>query len=250
MPTEKSSAVVLRLVPFSDTSLVVTLYTRGMGKIGALAKGARRPKSSFESALDLLAVCRVVFIHKSSEALDLLTEAKLERRFRSAARDLSRLYAGFYLAEILAGLTEFADPHPALYDATERTLRSLDEGGDIARWLTWYQLRLLDETGQLPALDRCARCGTDRIESSEIRLGLVDGGLLCGRCRAGRPHVVRLLPASWQALRALARAEDPAGGVDLPGDIPIVVGRYITHVLGRPPRTARFLESVAGRRRP
>ena len=44
MSSEKSRAIVLRLVEFSETSLVVTLYTRDFGKIGALAKGARRPK--------------------------------------------------------------------------------------------------------------------------------------------------------------------------------------------------------------
>ena len=79
MPSEKATAIVIRTIEFSETSLVVTLFTREFGKIGALAKGARRLKSPFEAALDLLALCRVVFLHKSSEALDLLTEAKLLR---------------------------------------------------------------------------------------------------------------------------------------------------------------------------
>src|SRR5690606_28430132 len=81
MSSEKTDAIVIRLVEFSESSAVVTLFTRDFGKISGLAKGARRPKSAFESALDLLAVCRIVFLHKSSDALDLLTEAKLERRF-------------------------------------------------------------------------------------------------------------------------------------------------------------------------
>ena len=82
MPAEQATALVLRTVDFSESSLVVTLFTREFGKIGALAKGARRLKGPFESALDLLALCRIVFLRKSSDALDLLTEAKLERRFR------------------------------------------------------------------------------------------------------------------------------------------------------------------------
>ncbi len=82
MSSEKATALVLKVVEFSETSSVVTLFTREFGKIHALAKGARRPKGPFESALDLLALCRIVFLRKSSGALDLLTEAKLERRFR------------------------------------------------------------------------------------------------------------------------------------------------------------------------
>ncbi len=78
----KATAIVLRTVEFSETSLILTLFTREFGKVRGLAKGARRLKSAFESALDLLALCRIVFLRKSSEALDLLTEAKLLRRFR------------------------------------------------------------------------------------------------------------------------------------------------------------------------
>ena len=112
MSTEKGVAIILRSVPFSESSLVLTLLTREFGKIRALAKGGRRLKGPFESALDLLALCRIVFLRKSSEALDLLTEAKLLRFFRPAGRDLSSLYGGYYVAELLDELTDDYDPHP------------------------------------------------------------------------------------------------------------------------------------------
>ena len=147
MSSEKELAIVLRTIAFSETSAIVTLFTRGRGKIGALAKGARRPKSPFESALDLLAICRIVFIHKSTEALDLLTEAKLERRFRAASRDLSRLYAGYYVAELLSELTSEGDPHPELFDEAIRTLQALDGVGDVARETLRFELVALSRLG-------------------------------------------------------------------------------------------------------
>src|SRR4029453_8299073 len=111
MATEKTRAIVLKVVEFSESSCVVTLFTEDFGKVGALAKGARRPKGPFDGAIDLLALPRIFLIRKSSDALDLLTEAKLERRFRSSQRCLSRLYAGYYVAELLSELTEPGDPH-------------------------------------------------------------------------------------------------------------------------------------------
>jgi DNA repair protein RecO (recombination protein O) len=122
MASEKANAIVIRAVDFSETSLVVTLFTREFGKIGALAKGGRRLKSPFESALDLLALCRIVFLHKTHDALDLLTEAKLLRRFRPPGKNLLNLYAGYYVAELLGDLTEANDPHPGLFDLADDTL--------------------------------------------------------------------------------------------------------------------------------
>src|SRR5438270_8813023 len=119
MSSEKATALVLNVVDFSETSSVVTLFTREFGKIRGLAKGARRLKGPFESALDLLAISRIVFLRKSPGTLDLLTEAKLQRRFRPRSRNLSSLYAGYYVAELLAELTDDHDLHPELFDATE-----------------------------------------------------------------------------------------------------------------------------------
>jgi DNA repair protein RecO (recombination protein O) len=128
MSIEKAHAIVLRTADFSETSCVATLFTREFGKVRGIAKGARRLKGPFDSALDLLSVCRVVFLRKSSDALDILTEARLERHFRPRDKNLSCLYAGYYVGELLSELTDDYDAHPALYDAAERTLGELSAG--------------------------------------------------------------------------------------------------------------------------
>src|SRR6266436_1671528 len=114
MATEKATAIVLRTTDWSETSRIATLWTRELGKVRALAKGGRRLRSSFESGLDLLTVCSIVLIRKSSGGLDLLTEAQVLQRFPRLGTHLPSLYGAYYVAELLDAWTQENDPHPAL----------------------------------------------------------------------------------------------------------------------------------------
>src|SRR3954469_10334323 len=114
MATEKAQALVLRTTDWSETSRIATLWTRELGKVRCLAKGGRRLKSNFENALDLLTVCDIVVLRKSSGSLDILTEARVQERFPRLRADLPALYAGYYVAELLGDWTEEYAPHPAL----------------------------------------------------------------------------------------------------------------------------------------
>src|SRR5581483_2291538 len=125
MASAKATAIVLKTTDWSESSRIATFWTREFGKVRALAKGGRRLKSSFESALDLLTVCDIVFLRKSSGSLDLLTEARVIQRFPRLRADLQALYAGYYVAELLADWTEDYDPHPILFDEALAALEDL-----------------------------------------------------------------------------------------------------------------------------
>src|SRR5271157_5863868 len=116
MSMEKATALVIRGADFSETSRIVTLWTKELGKVRALAKGGRRLKSNFDVALDLLSVCGIVLLRKSHGSLDLLTEAQSQERFPQLRNDLAALYAAYYVAELLGDWTQDYDPHPILFD--------------------------------------------------------------------------------------------------------------------------------------
>jgi len=247
MPTEKATALVLRTVEFSETSLVATLMTREFGKLGVLAKGARRLKSPFESALDLLCLCRIVFVRKSSEALDLLTEAKLLRRFRPAGRDLSSLYAGYYVAELLLELTNEYDPHPELFDLADETLAALSAGESVARRLARFELLGLRLLGHLPSLDCCAECGAPVTLGRQVAFG--PGGLLCNKCRAGKRHVIVVDAGVIKTMQQLANPQGHSWqrletDRRLMAQLRGVLNNYITHLLGKRPKLHRYLASL------
>src|SRR3954468_17701106 len=160
MAAEKALAGVLRTTDWSESSRIATMWTREFGKVRALAKWGRRLKSAFENALDLLTVCSIVLIRKSSGSLDLLTEARVVQRFGRLRTDLAALYAAYYVAELLADWTEEYDPHPALFDEALATLRDLGQPGRVTGIrLARFELVLLRELGYSPALAECAACG-------------------------------------------------------------------------------------------
>ncbi len=248
--SEKATALVLRVVEFSETSAVVTLFSREFGKIHGLAKGARRPKGPFESALDLLGLCRIVFLRKSSGSLDLLTEAKLQRRFRPRGRDLSSLYAGYYIAELLTELTDDYDPHPELFDAAEQTLAGLSTPGPaVSLWITRFELTALRLLGHLPSLANCVECGKSVMSGSRIAFGLLSGGVLCETCKVGQRKLVSVSAGVIAAMQTLAEPEsdrwktlelDPRAR----GELWAVLNHYLAHLLGHKPRMHQYLTAL------
>ena len=250
MSAEKDIALVLRVVDFSETSCVVTLFTRDLGKFHGLAKGGRRPKGPFESALDLLARCRVVFLRKSSDALDLLTEAKLERRFRGRDRDLSSLYAGYYVAELLNELTDDYDPHPELFDAADQTLVALGSDMPVAAVVLRFEMTLLRLLGHLPSLSDCVECGRPIERTKRIAFGLHAGGVLCTECRPGKRNIVS---TRHEVILTLGQFADPD---DQPwqnapwqrgvaGELRGLLNQYLYQLLGRKPRMHSYLGFLA-----
>jgi DNA repair protein RecO (recombination protein O) len=248
MSTEKSEGLIVRLADFSETSKVVTLFTRDFGKISAIAKGAKRLKGPFEIALDLLVRCEIVFIRKSA-GLDILTEARLVSRFRPNGRDMTSLYGGYYVAELLSGLTEDHDPHRILYDEAVSTLEHLAAGESPRLSVVRFELTVLREIGQLPALDDCVACGRPVDESSSYALWVSQGGLICRACQKEKyqPQSTFVPAGSVALLRRLARPEtDPKRLIvtdQQMRQMRQVTVAALSHALGRRPKMLRYLQS-------
>ena len=245
MTADKTHAIVIRAVPFGETSAVVTLFTREFGKLRGLAKGAWRPKSAFDGALDLLSIAQVLVLRKSSDQLDVLTEARLDRRFR-VGDSVAAVRAAMQIAELLDVLTADADPQPELFDAAEATIAALSDWGGpdapVRALLIRMELATLRITGHAPALDACAECGVALPEAGRTAFGMLDGGTLCPRCRPGRRSVVSVSSDALAALRRLATDDDAWRTIDLServaGELRAIMNTYFANLLGRPLRVA------------
>jgi len=174
-----------------------------------------------------LALARIVLIRKSSDSLDLLTEAKLQRRFRSAERSLARLYAGYYVAELLSELTEPGDPHRQLFQAADATLLALDSDESVAETVLRFEMTALLEAGHLPSLYQCVVCSRQIPTDKRVAFGMTAGGVLCEDCRPGRRGVVGVSRAVIEAMRSVSNtvlSGEPAGGALEPHPNPLPEG--------------------------
>jgi len=244
MSAEKASALVLRTTDWSESSRIATLWTREFGKVRVLAKGGRRLKSPFENALDLLTLCRIVFLRKSSDSLDLLTEAQVIQRFPRLRTDLAALYAAYYVAELLSEGTRDYDPHPLLFDEALDTLQTLS-GAECALRVTRFEMVLLRELGYSPVLDHCAGCGGSVVET-ELAFSAMANGVLCRRCRRGQRDSRPLTPATWRTLQELAAPGDAwrhPWSATVRTEVRQLLGQYLTCLLGRRPRLLSYLGS-------
>lgn len=251
MPLEKATALVIRNTDWSETSRISTLWTRELGKVRCLAKGGRRLKSNFESALDLLTACSIVLLRKTSGSLDLLTEAQVLERFTQLRNDLSALYAAYYVAELLGDWTEDYDPHPALFDEALATLRTLGQPGvACGPRLARFELVLLRELGYAPALAQCASCEKPVAGTSPAGHGLAfsaaGGGVICFACQGLHGDRRPLTQEAWQALQRLSESEDGWKSIQDPAiraTVRQVLNDYVTYSMGRRPRLLPYLGS-------
>jgi DNA repair protein RecO (recombination protein O) len=240
---EKALGLVVRTTDWSETSRIATIWTRELGKVRVLAKGGRRLKSNFESALDLLTLCRIVLLRKSSGTLDLLTEAQVVRRFPQLRRQLPAYYAATYVAELLGEGTEDYDPHAALFDEALRTLEALGTAEvQTGACLTRFELVFWRELGYGLVLDKCAACEAP-VSGQKLAFSAAHGGMLCGNCQVGQRQMRNLSTAAWRTLRELSAAVDDRRTLDggIGTEIRLLLNDYVSYWWGRRPRLLPYL---------
>src|SRR5437867_6748703 len=146
---ERDDAIVLRVSPVTESSLIVTWFAREAGKLKTMAKGARRPKSPWRGRIDLFYRDEIVFLRSKRTDLHLLQDCFLENA-RARLRDsVPALTAASYATELVELITEPEDPNAMIFDLLAETLDRL-ENSLSAVLLLWFELGLLAAAGWRP----------------------------------------------------------------------------------------------------
>lgn len=245
----KDLAICIRAIDYSETSQIVSFFTRAAGKIDAIAKGSKRPKSPFDGPIEVLSHGNIVFVDSGGEKLATLTEFQQQPTLINLRNNLFMLYACLFAAELMNNLTHDYDPHPELFDgfleflhnANEQDSTS-DQQRDILALLILFQLTLLREIGLQPILSHCVNCKTShelRAASRELYFSSSANGLICRDCEPSFPDKIRLTKAASACLVAFKQI--PGSAEKTLKEIEKVLVQHLTGLLGRTPKMAKHI---------
>ena len=212
---------MLRSIRYGEADRVLHLYSADRGRIGAIAKGSRRPRSRFGGRLEPFFRLGLV-LHEGRGELATVTAAATVEGHARLRGDGPALNAAARACDAVLRLLDAAEPNPAAYNLLCRYLELLDDpiqpAADLATGLA-FRLKLALAAGFSPELASCARCGErDHLNGFSGSAG----GVVCPACEAdafglspeahafmvealGRP-LAAAPPASRGPLRQVERA--------------------------------------------
>ncbi|HEY4179703.1 MAG TPA: DNA repair protein RecO [Kofleriaceae bacterium] len=267
---EQPRGVVLRTTPLRESDLVVNLFTDRFGRVSAVARGARKSKIRFAGTLSLLILGRYQLSRGRGELWN-LEGGEIEREWTQLASDVVAVAHASYVAELVGALMPLEAPEPEALDVVTSLWDSLSIAGPSPAALRATELALLELTGNMPAIERCAACGADFSQAEDEAGSVFDpsrGGALCARC-AGRSRSAGVRMFSTAAriyLTAIARlgALDHASGLEVARTLDTdprftVADRaaareamlaMVTGLVGKPLRSLEYIAKLgaAGRR--
>ena len=247
--TYKTEAVVLKQSPMGEADRILTFYTQDMGKVRAVAKGVRRPKSKLTGHLEPL--CHVSISVSHGRNLDLVTEAQVIQPFKGLREDLHRISQGIYLAELVDSFSVEHSSNSSVYRLLLVALGCLETMRERDLLLPHFELHLLEHSGYRPELFRCVECRAT-LEPGDHTFSAARGGIVCPDCRvASGESIVPLSLSAMKVLRFLIRDEEYArvGGLKVNSktlrDIERLLRTYIRFLVERELKSVEFMDLVS-----
>ncbi len=247
-------AICTRTTDFSETSQILTLLTREHGKIGAIAKGSKRAKSSFGGAIEVYAYGPVLYREASQGGLYTLCEFEPRHDIVAGlSRNMHGYYGSLLAGELLNKLIQEHDAHPELYDClldflhriSGADLRTAGGGSAVSRHqalglLLLFLPTLLAHVGLRLRIDSCGNCQAPPDQrSQEAYFSSQISSLVCRDCEASFPDRLALPLGVLACLRAPSRYLDMSE--ETVREAVRLLLDHFTYLLHQRPKTAKYV---------
>lgn len=234
----ETEGLVLKNYNLAEADKIVIFLTKDHGVVRGVAKGAKRTRSRFGSALELFSIVKLAYFQKDVLELVSIRAAELHKSFFDTASDPEFLQKFSYLSDLLISFAPPHDPNETLYRMVRNCLETAAaDRRNLSAIGCYFELWLLRLGGYLPDWRHCDDCGLafGASEPSNLRINF---HLLCSRCARSRGDcaVAAEHRGIYQAARTLAPAEFAALVREKPAfilDLSQILRRIISQIIGR-----------------
>jgi DNA repair protein RecO (recombination protein O) len=175
--------IVIKTVPYGESNTIITLYTKELGKIGVMARGAKKPKSRFTSIAQLFTYG--IFVFQRGRGLGTLQQGEALSSFRHIREDLVKTAYAAYLTELLDRYTSEEEMKLDLFGWLKQSLEYINHGIDPEVITFLFELKIMKTAGIVPELSRCVSCHAGE---GNFSFSIREGGFLCERCAYKDPY--------------------------------------------------------------
>ena len=242
----RAEAIVLRHMDWGEADRLLWLFTRETGKIRAVAKGVRKPRS--RKAGHLEPFTRVNLLLAQGRDLPIITQAEMIESHLPLHENLRTMGYAAYIVELLDRFTYEEGENVALYRLLADTLERLCSEPDPAFVVRYYEIRLLDLVGFRPQLSQCVGCGKPILPEDQY-FSAAHGGIVCPKCSEKVPGVRAITVAAVRFLRHMQRSSYPAAArlslkESVDHELEHLMQHYFTYLLERGLNTPAFLSLI------
>jgi len=192
----KWEGIVLRTIPYGESNKIVTLFTREAGKVTAMARGAKKPRSKLAAVTQLFT--HGSFLIRKGKGMGTLSQGDPISSLRFIREDLEATAYASYVVEIVDRLTEENERVHGVYDLLHEALHAINEEYDPEAISLFVEWKMLTVGGIHPILHECANC---HATEGEFAFSFKEIGFICHRCFSVDRHLVRLSSTHVKLIR-------------------------------------------------
>lgn len=247
MITYNSEAIILRSRKFSEADALLTLCSRNHGKISAIAKGVRKPKSTKRGGVQLFT--HGVYSLRRGRNMDQIDQCTITSSFGKLWGDLDRLSYATYVTELVDGFMLAGERNEELFLLLLTTLHLMEVHDPMLVALI-FQIRLMQIMGYHPQLDTCVQCNQP-IHQVYNRFSAQLGGVLCPNCTNRDPFAINCHQGHLATIRQMAKINLAKLGIlkispDYLRELEKIFRSYVGFHLEKRVKSWDFINSVQG----
>lgn len=177
----ETKGVVLRQTKYSESDKILTIFTKTRGKIQAIAKGARRPKSPLMGSTEVF--CYSDFLLYNGKGLYNINQGEIIDSFYSLREDIYKLSYATFILELVDSSVLEEETNDILFELLIKTLKILSEMSTVEEYkklLLAFQIKYISFVGFRPQLMACVNCGSEALDN--VRFDILEGGVVCNKC--------------------------------------------------------------------